>query len=163
MQVESPAHASRPFSVTVAVSRSGQRGAPDASFACHDWVFGDNAGGWMNPKPQTVGSLINWLSRHPRCVIGFALFLLLGPFVAKPLHIDDPLFVWTGQWIQHHPGDFFGKEVDWSVSTMPMWKAYWNPPFLPYIFAGVATLCGWHEIVLHLACLALAIWGTLGV
>jgi tetratricopeptide (TPR) repeat protein len=107
--------------------------------------------------------LVSWSSRRPRLVIGLVLVVLLGPFITKPLHIDDPLFVWGGQWIQHHPFDFFGARVGWWMTEVPLWMANCNPPLLSYFFAGVASLFGWDEIALHLACLAVSIWGALGI
>jgi hypothetical protein len=107
--------------------------------------------------------LVSWASRRPRLVLGLVLVLLLGPFVTKPVHVDDPLFVWSGQWIQRHPLDFFGAKVGWWMTVVPLWMANCNPPLLSYFFAGVAALFGWNEIALHLACLAVAIWGALGI
>jgi len=80
----------------------------------------------------------------------------MGPFSNKAIHVDDALFVWAGEWIQHHPTDFFGSKVIVWTSTIPMWKANCNPPLMSYFLAGVATLFGWNENVLHLACLAVA-------
>ena len=104
-----------------------------------------------------------WISRHPRVVIGIILVACLGPFINKAIHTDDVLFVWTGQWIQNHPADFFGGQVNWWLSAIPMWSANYNPPFLPYFLAGVATVFGWSETALHLACLGVAFLAALGV
>ncbi|MGA2242438.1 MAG: glycosyltransferase family 39 protein [Verrucomicrobiota bacterium] len=98
----------------------------------------------------------SWLATHPRIVIGLILVVCMGPFSNKAIHVDDALFVWAGEWIQHHPTDFFGSKVIVWTSTIPMWKANCNPPLMSYFLAGVATLFGWNENVLHLACLAVA-------
>ena len=96
-------------------------------------------------------------------VIGFLLVACLGPFLNKAVHTDDVLFVWTGQWIQKHPADFFGCQVNWWFSAIPMWVANYNPPLMSYFLAGVASLFGWNEIVLHLACLAVAFSAAVGI
>jgi hypothetical protein len=104
----------------------------------------------MNDKPQAAAAGKSWLSAHPLVVIATLLAVCLGPFINQAEQTDDTLFVWTGQWIQRHPADFFGFKVNWWGSTIPMWVANYNPPLLPYLLAGVATLFGWHEMVLHL-------------
>lgn len=104
----------------------------------------------------------SWISTHPRFVIAAVLVLCLGPFLNKAVHTDDALFVWSAEWIQRHPADFYGLKVNWWYSAIPMWVANYNPPLLSYLLAGVAALFGWSEIVLHLACLALTVltaWG----
>ncbi|MGH7940220.1 MAG: glycosyltransferase family 39 protein, partial [Limisphaerales bacterium] len=106
---------------------------------------------------------INWLTRHPFVVLAIILLATLGPFVNKAVQTDDPLFVWTGQYIQGHPFNFFGGKADWWSSAVPMWTANWNPPFLPYIFALVASIFGWNEIPLHLVCLGFAFGAATGI
>ncbi len=105
----------------------------------------------------------SWISAHPRVVIGLLLALCLGPFINKAIHTDDVLFVWTGQWIEKHPADFFGFQVNWWASAIPMWAANYNPPLMSYFLAGAASLFGWSEIVLHLSCLAVAFMAALGI
>jgi 4-amino-4-deoxy-L-arabinose transferase-like glycosyltransferase len=105
----------------------------------------------------------SWVSAHPRFVIGFILVVCLGPFLNKAIHTDDALYVWTGQWIQHHPADFFGLKVNEWFSAIPIWKANWNPPMMSYYLAGVASLFGWNEIVLHLAGLVVAFAAAMGI
>ncbi len=104
-----------------------------------------------------------WISAHPRVVIGILLVLCLGPFLNKAIHTDDVLFVWTGQWIQKHPLDFFGFQVNWWFSAIPMWVANYNPPLMSYYLAGVASVLGWSEIALHLAGLAIAFAAAAGI
>ncbi|MGA3283611.1 MAG: glycosyltransferase family 39 protein [Verrucomicrobiota bacterium] len=117
----------------------------------------------MDTESQPVNLKKAWISEHPRIVIGVILVVCLGPFINKAIHVDDPLFVWTGQWIQKHPADFFGFKVNWWVSAVPMWVANWNPPLMSYFLAGVASLFGWHEIALHLACLLVAFMAATGI
>jgi len=82
----------------------------------------------------------SWISGHPRVVIGIVLVVCLGPFLNKAIHADDVLFVWTAEWIQKHPADFFGFKVNWWTSAIPMWVANYNPPLISYVLAGAAFL-----------------------
>jgi len=104
-----------------------------------------------------------WFTRHPRLTLGLLLLAALGPFLNKAVHTDDALFVWSAQWIQQHPGDFYGGTVNWWVSDVPMWVANWNPPLLAYLLAGVGTVLGWHEWALHLGGLLMAGLATAGI
>jgi 4-amino-4-deoxy-L-arabinose transferase-like glycosyltransferase len=103
------------------------------------------------------------VSRHPRLVIGILLVACLGPFANKAIHTDDALFVWAAEWIQKHPASFYGFRVNWWVSAIPMWVANCNPPLLSYFLAGVGCVFGWSEVVLHLACLAVAFAAAMGI
>jgi hypothetical protein len=114
-------------------------------------------------QPQPAAVEKSWISAHPRVVIGILLVVCLGPFIDKAIHTDDVLFVWTGQWLQKHPADFFGFKVNWWVSALPMSATNYNPPLLSYLLAGVASLFGWNEIVLHLACLGVAFLAASGI
>jgi hypothetical protein len=96
-------------------------------------------------------------------VIGLILVVTLGPFVDKAIHTDDVLFVRAGQWIQKHPVDFFGGRINWWMSAIPMSAANCNPPMLSYLLAGVASVFGWNEIVLHLAAFGVAWLTALGI
>ena len=117
----------------------------------------------MRKKSPPAKLKKSWISKHPHVVIGFILVACLGPFVNKAIHVDDMLFVRAGEWIQQHPINFFGSEVNIWKSTIPMWMANYNPPLMSYFLAGVASLFGWHEIVLHLACLAVAFSASVGI
>jgi tetratricopeptide (TPR) repeat protein len=105
----------------------------------------------------------SWILEHPRFVIGIILIGCLCPFINKALHVDDPLFVWTAQWIQKHPMDFFGFKVNWWGTAVPMSVANCNPPLMSYFLAGAASFFGWSEIVLHLAGLVIAFMAALGI
>lgn len=92
-----------------------------------------------------------------------AVLLALGPFLAKPFNIDDPLFLKAARQIQNHPGDPYGFEVNWDDSAKPMSAVTKNPPLACYYLALAAALFGWSEPGLHLAFLMpalAAIWGT---
>ncbi|HUA64884.1 MAG TPA: glycosyltransferase family 39 protein [Alphaproteobacteria bacterium] len=105
----------------------------------------------------------SWISRHPFLLIGLIIIVSLGPFANKAIQTDDALFVWTGQWIQHHPLDFLGGKTNWWLSTVPMWMANWNPPLLSYFFAVVASIFGWTEIPLHVVTMGFAFAAAAGI
>ena len=69
----------------------------------------------------------------------------LGPFLAKPFNIDDPLFIWTARQIQAHPGNPYGFTVNWYGSVDPMWNVTANPPLAGYYLALAAGIFGWSE------------------
>ena len=104
-----------------------------------------------------------WLAEHPGWTLLLLVCAVLGPFLAKPFNIDDPLFVWLARQIQAHPGDPFGFAVNWYGSAWPMWAVTENPPLAGYYFAVASSVLGWSEISLHLAGLlaaAAVLWGT---
>ena len=117
----------------------------------------------MDSETQPVNLTKSWLSKHPLVLIGCLLVVCLVPFINKAVHTDDALYVWTGQWIQRHPFDCFGFEVNEWFSAIPMWKANWNPPLMSYFLAGVASLFGWSEIVLHSGGLVIAFAAAAGI
>jgi 4-amino-4-deoxy-L-arabinose transferase-like glycosyltransferase len=117
----------------------------------------------MNAESESAPVENSRISKHPFVVLGIVLTACLGPFINKAVHMDDALFIWTGQWIQRHPADFFGFDVNWWGSATPMWVANCNPPLMSYFLAGVAALFGWNEMVLHLAGLAVAFLAAAGI
>ena len=108
----------------------------------------------LKPPPASIRPL-TWL-----------LLITLGcllPFINKPFHIDDPLFLRAAAQIQQHPADFYGFTMNWLGTPLPMVKNFDNPPLTCYYLALVAAVAGWSEPALHLAFLlpALAVaWGT---
>ena len=82
-----------------------------------------------------------------------ATVLVLLPFIGKPFHIDDPLFVWVAQHIQSHPLDPYGFNVNWYGFDQPLWDITKNPPFACYYLALFGSAFGWSERVLHAALL----------
>ncbi|HEY3129953.1 MAG TPA: tetratricopeptide repeat protein [Acidobacteriota bacterium] len=88
---------------------------------------------------------------------------LLAPFINKPFHIDDPLFIWTARHILVHPIDFYGFEVNWYGNTMCMADVMKNPPIASYYMALVGLLLGWKEVALHIAFLLPAVALIVGI
>jgi hypothetical protein len=88
---------------------------------------------------------------------------LLLPFLGKPLHVDDPMYVWTAKHIVEHPVDFYGLNVNWIQSTDSMAVANKNPPGASYWLALVGALFGWSEPALHAGMLVPAVLAVVGV
>jgi 4-amino-4-deoxy-L-arabinose transferase-like glycosyltransferase len=95
------------------------------------------------------------LARYPTLLPVLALCALcaamLLPFLDKPFHMDDPMFLWTARQIQQHPLDFYGFNVNWQNFTVPMHVEMKNPPLAAYYIALVTRIFGWHERTLHIA------------
>ena len=41
-----------------------------------------------------------WVAAHPKAALTLAVLAALGPLLAKPFNMDDPLFIWTARQIQ---------------------------------------------------------------
>ncbi len=87
---------------------------------------------------------------------------LLLPFVTKPAHIDDPLFLWQARQILAHPLDPYGFAVNWNGYVHPLHEIALNPPLASYCLAGVEALFGRHEIAFHVVFLSFALLALLG-
>jgi 4-amino-4-deoxy-L-arabinose transferase-like glycosyltransferase len=83
-------------------------------------------------------------------LVALAMFCL-APFLGKPFHIDDPLFVWAAQQIHKNPADFYGFSLNWYGFSYPMWATMKNPPLASYYIALVALVTGFRETALHAA------------
>ena len=90
-------------------------------------------------------------------------FGCLLPFVGKPFHIDDPLFLRAAAQIQQHPADFYGFTMNWLGTPLPMVKDFDNPPLTCYYIALVVAVFGWSEPALHLAFLLPALAAAGGI
>ncbi len=87
----------------------------------------------------------------------------LIPFLNKPFHIDDPLFIWIAQHIKDHPLDFYGFTKNWNGFELPMYEITRNPPLTSYYLAVVGNFLGWTEAVFHAALLPAAVGTVLGM
>jgi 4-amino-4-deoxy-L-arabinose transferase-like glycosyltransferase len=90
-------------------------------------------------------------------ILCVATIALLAPFSGKPVHVDDPMYIWAAQQIVAHPLDFYGFNVNWGGHVEPMPATMINPPLLPYYLAAVSRLVGWSEIALHVVMLPFAL------
>src|SRR5271157_2899133 len=108
-----------------------------------------------------MGAMFNrirpWLAAHPRWTLTLLVIAVLGPFLAKPFNIDDPLFIWLAQQVQVHPGNPFGFPVNWYGKVWQMWQVTENPPVAGYYFALVGNIFGWSETGLHVGGLLAAL------
>ena len=50
-----------------------------------------------------LNQIRHWLVAHPRWTLTLLVGVLLGPFLAKPFNIDDPLFIWLAKQVRAHP------------------------------------------------------------
>ncbi|HME72720.1 MAG TPA: hypothetical protein VKM54_23060, partial [Myxococcota bacterium] len=96
------------------------------------------------------------------CLLLLTLALLL-PFIRKPLHVDDPMYVWTAKHIVEHPVDFYGLDANWRGIVEPMAVFNHNPPGVSYWLALVGALLGWSEPALHTGMLVPAVLAIVGV
>jgi Dolichyl-phosphate-mannose-protein mannosyltransferase len=90
------------------------------------------------------------------------LLILFSPFLKRPFHIDDPLFIWAAHHVQTHPGNPYGFGVNWYGVNMPISDVAKNPPFASYYTALIAFLLGWSEPALHLAFIVAAVAVAIG-
>jgi len=103
-----------------------------------------------------------WLAAHPRWTLTLLVAATLGPLLAKPFNIDDPLFIWLARHVRTHPVNFFDFQVNWYGFVSPMWAVTENPPGAGYYYALAGTLFGWDEVGLHLGTLLAAVAVILG-
>lgn len=115
-----------------------------------------------SPGKAWLGKISRSLERHPNWALTLIVFAALGPFLAKPFNIDDPLFIWAAHQIQAHPANPYGFDVHWGWTALPMWKVTENPPLACYYLAGMAAVFGWSETALHFALLLPAVAVILG-
>src|SRR5688572_13268749 len=109
-------------------------------------------------RPARLGRL----AANPRLIVTLACLLLLVPFLSKPLHIDDPMYVWAAEHILAQPLDPYGFAVNWRSTLTPMADEMKNPPLVCYYLAGAIMVLGRSEQALHLAMLLPAVGVILG-
>jgi hypothetical protein len=113
-------------------------------------------------RGSLFGRVFAWMAAHPKGTLALAVLLALGPFLAKPFNMDDPLFIWTARQIHAHPWNPYGFEANWYGTASPMWSVTENPPLGSYYLALAAGMVGWSETALHLAFLLPALAVILG-
>src|SRR5438045_3749234 len=87
-------------------------------------------------------------TRRPQLLLALLTVALLLPFLNKPVHLDDPMYIWAAQRIVHHPLDFFGFTVNWYGVPRPMAHEMQNPPGVCYYLAATSLLLGWSEVAM---------------
>lgn len=96
-------------------------------------------------------------------LLSAAVLACLAPFLAKPLHVDDPMYVWAARHIAVDPADFYGLEVNWHGLVEPMYRANKNPPLVSFYLAAWGRLLGFGEVALHAAMAGVAVVAALGI
>ena len=86
----------------------------------------------------------------------------LVPFLNKPFHIDDPLFLWTAQRVRVKPTDFYGFQLNWYGFEQQMFEVTKNPPGVSFYLAATSLLLGLGEVGVHLALLVPALGLVIG-
>ena len=102
-----------------------------------------------SPGKAWLNKIFRWFALHPYWALTLVVLAALGPFLAKPFNIDDPLFIWAAHQIHAHPSDPYGFNVEWGWTAFPMWKVTENPPLACYYLAAMAGIFGWSELALH--------------
>jgi 4-amino-4-deoxy-L-arabinose transferase-like glycosyltransferase len=120
-------------------------------------------------EPTFSSRLVLLLTRGPQsnlratALLALLTILCLAPFLDRPFHIDEPLFLWKARQILAHPLDPYGFQVNWYYTDKPMWDVTKNPPLAAYYLAAAAALLGWSEVALHSAFLLPACAVVIGV
>ena len=100
----------------------------------------------MQGEPNTSQPYARW-------VAALLPVVCLLPFINKPFHLDDPVYVAVAQQIARAPADFYGFAMNWYGTLQPVWSFNQNPPGVSYYLAFAGALLGWREWALHLAML----------
>lgn len=97
-------------------------------------------------------------ARHRDLLIAAVVTIAaLAPFLNKPFHIDDPLFIWTAQRMRVKPTDFFGFQLNWYGFEQRMFEVTKNPPGVSVYLAATSLFLGLGEVGVHLALLVPAV------
>lgn len=94
------------------------------------------------------------------CLLALALLL---PFVTKPLHLDDPVYVWVAQQIRSHPFDFYSFHLNWQGHDQPVSRFLESPPMLSYFLAAVSLVTGFQPFAFHISFLAVNLLSVIGM
>src|SRR5262245_50403069 len=84
--------------------------------------------------------------------------VVLTSFLFKAVHLDDPVYLWMAEQIQHHPGDFFGFWINWHGTRAPVYLVNKNPPLVSYYFALARVFGARAEWAFHLAAIPIALF-----
>jgi hypothetical protein len=78
--------------------------------------------------------------------VGLAIGLLN---VAKPVHVDDTLYLTIARQIVSHPLDPYGGTINWQQVPEPTYRVSISPPLLSYMYALVLAVAGENVFLLH--------------
>lgn len=102
--------------------------------------------------------------RRSIVLLALATLACLAPFAAKPVHVDDPLFLWTAEALRTHGADFHRALVNWYGTEEPIGRVAQNPPGWSAMLTAWAavfgkTIVAAHALAFTAACAAvLATW-----
>lgn len=101
---------------------------------------------FLAPQPGTPAPG----QRRHRVILALVVLGLLLPFLGKPFHIDDPVFLAIAHQILAHPLDPYGFDFYWFDAPRRMWDLDpLNPPGMGYLLAPLIALFGDQEFPLH--------------
>lgn len=95
-------------------------------------------------------------------VLAAVTLVCLLPFLGKPVHMDDPIFLWPAQRIAAGDARPFDVPVNWYGFTEPLSRVTKNPPAVSYVLAGIGRVAGWSEFALHAGMLIFAVGAAIG-
>lgn len=82
---------------------------------------------------------------------------VLLPFLDKPFHVDDTLFLRIAEQIYEDPLHPYDFQYNWYQTPMPMWKITQNPPLNNYLVAAIGLAAGFREPAMHFGGLIVAV------
>ena len=100
--------------------------------------------------------------RGEPALLALLFALSVAPFVARPIHLDEPVFLETAMQITRHPLDFYGFEMNWTATVQPVHEFMMNPPLASYLLAAAAFFVGWSGTALHISFALVALSAVLG-
>jgi len=92
--------------------------------------------------------------RIERAGLAIVTLGLILPFLAKPFHLDDPVYLAVARQVLADPWKPYGFHFNWFGTSVPMWNVMLNPPGLGYLLAPLIRVLGEREVPLHLVFLA---------
>ncbi|MFQ5737649.1 MAG: ArnT family glycosyltransferase [Acidobacteriota bacterium] len=93
------------------------------------------------------------LDPRERVLCAVLVLALWGPFLNKPVHIDDTVVLEVAARVAINPLDPFAGSFDWVGENLPLWQTTTNPPLLSYYLAPFWVWFGASEVALHAAML----------
>src|SRR6266516_648125 len=92
---------------------------------------------------------VTWPGGSAGPYLGLCLIVLAAtvPFLGKPFHIDDPLYLAVARQILQKPWDPFGAEILWEKTPESLFDADFNPPLWSYFLAGAVAITGEPAVI----------------
>ncbi|HEY1100039.1 MAG TPA: glycosyltransferase family 39 protein, partial [Myxococcota bacterium] len=117
----------------------------------------------MSAEPPASVAAPDVLARRRTLLLLLAgTVCLLAPWLGKPPHIDDHLFLRMAEGLHRAPLDPYLGNVNWYGWSLPLSKVMENPPFMAVILSLIG-LVSWAPPVVHLVLLLPALAFVVGV